>query len=236
MTWKAAHLLAALVAGTATVQAVHLTATTDSLVAHMVTHVLLADAAAAAIVLAVPLRRRRSLAAAIDRHAEGPARLVALGARLARSPLGLLVTWTLALSVLMLPAGHGWAITRTGRVVEPLILLLIGIAFWRVTFDEHAQRPLDQAVLRGGLAWWGRHALAMVGRVAILPAILALWFWPAGSYPGAGATQQELAAGVVLGAEMTIFGIAFVLFFILLAVLDREPAPPTHQAGAVDGV
>lgn len=236
MTWKAAHLLAAMVAVAATAEAAYLIATTDSLAAHMVTHVLLVDVAAAAIVLAVPIHVRRALAAAIDRHAEGSAGLPALGARLSRSPLGLLVTWTLVLSVLMLPAGHQWSITPAGRVFEPLVLLLLGIGFWRVTFDEHSLRPLDQAVLRGGLAWWARHVLAMVGRVAILPAILALWFWPAGAYSGADAAQQELAAGVILGAEMTIFGIAFVLFFILFTVLGQETALPPHRVEAADGL
>jgi cytochrome c oxidase assembly factor CtaG len=236
MTWKAGQSLAALVALAAIGQALYLLVTADTLVTHMLAHVLLVDVAAAGIVLAVPRERRRTLAAAIDRRAAASKRWVSLGARLVRSPVALLGVWTLTLTLLMLPAGHQWSTSGAGRALEPALLLLVGLAFWRVTFDEHAQRPFHEAVLRGGLAWWGRHALAMVGRVAILPAILALWFWPPGSYQGAGAVQQELAAGVVLGAEMIIFGAAFVLFFILLVVLDREPAPSARHGEVADGV
>lgn len=217
---KAGQLLAALVALVAVGQSVYLLVTIDTLVAHMIAHVLLVDVAAAAIVFAVPRERRRILVVEIDRRATAGSWLVSPAARFARSPVALLGAWTVTLTLLMLPSGHQWATSGAGRAVEPALLLLVGLAFWRVTFDEHAQRPFHEAVMRGGLAWWGRHVLAMVGRVAILPAILALWFWPPGAYQGAGAIQQELAAGVVLAAEMTIFGAAFVLFFILLVTLD----------------
>lgn len=161
---------------------------------------------------------------------------MAVASRLLRSPLGLLAVWTATVTVVMLPFGHRWATTDAGRIVEPVLLLLIGLAFWRVTFDEHRTRPVREAIITGGLEWWGRHALAMVGRVAILPAILALWFWPAGAYTGADAVRQELAAGVVLGAEMTIFGIAFVMFLVFVVVLDRERPTTTRRIGAADGI
>lgn len=238
MTLRVLRITATLLALAAALVSVTMLAPTMALDRHMLGHVLVGDVAAAFAVLALPTSVRSTLVAWIDRRAARPDLSSALVNAL-RSPVALLIAWTVTVSVLMLPVGHRWAGTDAGRVLEPVLLFGVGFCLWRATFDGHSPRPFLAALTRGGLQWWGRHVFAMVGRLAILPAIMFLWFAPPGRYAGAGADMQELAAGVVLGAEMSIFGAAFVLFFVLFL---RDESTPTDaglrasQRGLADGV
>ena len=192
-----------------------------SLQQHMLAHVLLVDAVAASLVLLVPIDVRRRFSRRIDDSARRSG-VRAWTARLARSPLALLGLWTIVLTWLMSPAGHARMTTGAAPIVEVFALLGTGIAFWRATFDQHDPKPFAAALIHGGLQWWGRHAFAMVGRIAILPAILILWYAPVGSYAGADAADQIQSASIVLGAEMIIFGAAAMLFLILFVRGDPQ--------------
>ncbi|MEO6867816.1 MAG: hypothetical protein ABI200_07325 [Gaiellales bacterium] len=196
-----------------------------SLPRHMLAHVLLVDVIAAATILTIPRAARSRFSARIDATVDARGMMSPVS-WFVRSPLALLTAWTITLTLLMSPPGHRFATEGIGVVIEPILLLGIGLAFWRATFDQHARRPFTVALLHGGLAWWGRHAFAMIGRVVIVPAILMVWYVPVGSYAGADQRAQIEAASIVLGAEITIFGAAAMLFLILFVIDDSEqPAP-----------
>jgi hypothetical protein len=169
----------------------------------------------------MPIDARRRFSRRVD-HAVRRSGARSVPARIARSPIALLGLWTIVLTWLMSPSGHARMTTGGAPVIEAFVLLWIGVAFWRATFDQHDPKPFASALVHGGLRWWGRHAFAMVGRVAILPAILILWYAPAGSYGGASAADQIEAASIVLGAEMIIFGAAAMLFLILFVRDDSQ--------------
>lgn len=196
-----------------------------SLQQHMLAHVLLVDAVAALLVLVTPADARRRICRRIDEAAlSGRAR--AVPAHLVRSPLALLALWTIILTSLMTPPGHERMTNGAAPVIEAFILLAVGVAFWRATFVQHQPQPVTAALLHGGLRWWGRHAFAMIGRIAILPAIMLMWYAPSGSYAGASSSDQIEAASIVLGAEMLIFSAAAVLFLILFVRDDSHRSVP----------
>jgi hypothetical protein len=190
----------------------------DDLPRHMAGHVVLLDLVGILSVFAVPAAWRRSLVQRIDAAADSGS-IAGLGATALRSPIVLLAVWTAVVSALMTPWGHALATSGYGPIIEPIILVLIGIALWRATFDQHAVRPLPGALVHGGLEWWGRHVFVMVGRIAILPAIFAMWFAPVGAFD-ASADQQMQAASIVLGAELLVFGCAALLFLFLFLRSD----------------
>lgn len=217
------RLLSALVATILAIVAVRLLH--ESVAWHMAGHVLLLDMVGLLVVFAIPAARRHALVVRIDAIADRRG-VLALGANCLRSPIVLLSVWTIVLSALMTPWGHELAMRSAGRIIEPIVLGLIGFALWRATFDQHAVRPLPGALVFGGLQWWGRHVFVMVGRVAILPAIFAMWFSTPGAF-NASAHEQVQAASIVLGAELVVFGCAALLFLLLF--LRSDIGVEAHQ-------
>lgn len=200
----------------------------DLLSAHVGQHLILGDAAAPLLLLGLPpwprrWLRQRLAALSIDRRRRAQLLTWAL------SPVGALVLWTVATYAWYTPALHRLAVEGGPmHVVDHLSFLAFGILIWLAAFDPREPRNLRRGLRDGGLPWWARHAYAMGARVVMLPPALVLWYVP--GYHVAQerpmgytrAADQANAAGIMIGFEMSLFALAFVLAFIFLAVAEGK--------------
>lgn len=206
-----------------------------SLSAHITQHVILGDLAAPLLLIGLPpamglLARRR-----YERAIRG-SDLRARGVRLALSPAGGLLLWAAATYIWVAPPVHRLAI-QDGfvRLFDQLSFLVFGLLVWLAAFDFRSGSPvrdwesLKATLTTCGLPWWARHIYAMISRLAMLPAVVMLWFAGASAYyvssepPPGGMTQREdqvLAASMMLGFEIVLSALAVVLAFIWVSVSE----------------
>ena len=199
------------------------------LTAHLAQHIALADLAAPLLLLGLPLPARQRLSTAIlslGERESGWARALTL----ALSPAGAFVLWAVVTYLWFVPTLHLLA-APTGAVhlLDNLSFLGFGLLIWLGAFDPRPTRSWRDGLRQGGIPWWGRHIYAMVTRLAMLPPAFAVWLsgsstyhdptrpWPFSLSPG---DDQELAASVMIGFEMVLFGVAVVLAFIFVAVSE----------------
>jgi len=206
-----------------------------SLSAHIAQHVILADLAAPLLLiglapqLRMPLRRWYGrLASSKDQRA--PIVVLAL------SPIGAAVLWSIATYFWLVPPIHRLAITDGPvHLLDHASFLAFGLLVWLAAFDfRRGARVTDWETLKAAhrtcdLPWWARHIYAMVTRLAMLPAVAAIWlagssaYFLAGQMPPDGLTRHEdqvRAASLMLGFEMLLFGLAVVLAFIFASVSE----------------
>ena len=161
---------------------------------------------------------------------------LARATRLALSPAGALALWAGATYVWIAPPMHRLAIPD-GFVhfVDHASFLGLGLLVWLAAFDFRRGSSvrdwegLKRACFSCDLPWWARHVYAMVSRVAMLPAVAALWLGTTSSYylsseePPGGLSQREdqvRAASMLLGFEILLSGLAVVLAFIWVSVSE----------------
>lgn len=204
------------------------------LTAHVSQHIMLGDFAAPLLLLGLPAPARAWLRL----------RLLTLGAAdagprtaLAQlvTPAGALALWTLATYVWFLPPLHRAAVPAGPvHLLDHLSFLGFGLLIWLIPFDPRpALTPLE-GLRRGGLPWWGRHIYAMTTRLVMLLPPAAVWLASGTAYHAAGTTlpfgytyagDQSRAAQLIVGFEMLLFALAFILGFIFLIVAEgRERA------------
>lgn len=200
----------------------------DLVSAHVGQHLILGDAAAPLLLLGLPPRPRRWLRARFARlsaRRDRPARALAW----ALSPIGALVLWTLATYAWYAPPLHRLAVPAGPvHVLDHLSFLMFGMLIWLAAFDPREPKRLRPGIRDGGLPWWARHAYAMGARVVMLPPALVLWYVP--GYHVAQerpmgytrAADQANAAGIMIGFEMSLFALAFVLAFIFMAIAEGK--------------
>lgn len=206
-----------------------------SLVAHFAQHLLLGDVAPLLLMLGLPPRVRGALARGLGGLPEARGR----GARLLAtlfSPVGALILWVLATYIWFVPAVHRAAVgDGVPHVIEHVSFLAFGLLLALAVFDPRPASGLRQALRRGGLPWWGRHAYSMGSRLFMVPPALAVLFASSFSVAASPAgdasadTDRANAASLLLGFEMTLFALSFVLAFLFLAVSEgkrREPSVP----------
>ncbi len=197
--------------------------------AHVTQHIVLGDVAAPLLLLGLPAAARgwlRTRLLALGRAERGPRAVLAR----ALSPVGALVIWALATYAWFVPPLHRLAVpTGPVHVLDHLSFLGFGLLVWLIPFDPRPQTSLREGLRRGGLPWWGRHIYAMTSRLAMLFPPIAVWLASGASYHPAGvelpfgysyAADQARAAQVIVGFEMLLFGLAFVLAFIFLAIAE----------------
>lgn len=206
------------------------------LMAHVTQHIVLGDFAAPLLLLGLPAparRRLREWLLSLGRSGSSA------GQALARllSPLGALALWALATYVWFVPPLHRTAVPAGPvHLLDHLSFLGFGLLVWLAPFDPRpAVEPLE-GLRRGGLPWWGRHIYAMSSRLAMLFPPAAVWLASGAAYHRAGtvlpfgysyAGDQSRAAQVIVGFEMLLFALAFVLAFVFLSIADgreREAA------------
>lgn len=207
-----------------------------SLSAHITQHVILADLAAPLLLiglvpqLRIPLARWYGRLASSDR----PGASIAV---LALSPIGAAVLWSIATYFWLVPPIHRLAIPDgPAHLLDHASFLAFGLLVWLAAFDfrRGPQVTTDWETLKAAsrtcdLPWWARHIYAMVTRLALLPAMAAVWlmsssaYFLSGQYPPDGLTRHEdqvRAASLMLGFEMLLFGLAVVLAFIFASVSE----------------
>lgn len=206
-----------------------------SLSAHVAQHVILGDLAAPLLLIGLPpavglLGRRR-----YESLCRGSGRRARL-ARLALSPVGGLALWATATYVWIAPPVHRSAIPDGFvHLLDHASFLVFGLLVWVAAFDFRRGSPvrtwegLKQSMWTCDLPWWGRHVYAMVSRVAMLPAVAAIWLASTSAYylssaqPPGGLSQREdqvRAASMMLGFEILLSGLAVVLAFIWVSVSE----------------
>lgn len=206
-----------------------------SLSAHVAQHVILGDLAAPLLLIGLPpaigVVGRRLYAAATGARGR-----VAYVARLALSPVGALALWAAATYAWIAPPLHRFAIPDgPGHFLDHWSFFGFGLLVWLAAFDFRRGSTvrdwegLKRACVSCDLPWWARHAYAMVSRVAMLPAVAALWLATTSSYyltsqaPPGGLSQREdqvRAASMMLGFEILLSGLAVVLAFIWVSVSE----------------
>ncbi len=206
-----------------------------SLLAHVAQHVILSDLAAPLLLIGLAPQVRRPLE-------RGYARLVSSGHPRSTglvwvlSPVGALILWAAMTYFWLIPPVHRLAIPDGAvHFLDHLSFLVFGLLVWLGAFDfRKGRRVRDWEALKAGLvscdlAWWARHVYSMVCRLAMLPAVAAIWlagssaYFLAGQMPPGGRTRQEeqvQAASMMLGFEMLLFCLAVVLAFIFVAVSE----------------
>jgi cytochrome c oxidase assembly factor CtaG len=206
-----------------------------ALSAHIAQHVILSDLAAPLLLLGLAPQLRRPLE-------RGYARLVSSNHPGSRglvwiiSPIGALIVWALMTYFWLIPPVHRLAIPAGGvQFLDHLSFLIFGLLVWLGAFDFRKGRrvsdweSLKTALVTCDLAWWARHIYSMICRLAMLPAVIAIWlasssaYFLPGQYPPGGRTRYEeqvQAASLMLGFEMLLFCLAVVLAFIFVAVAE----------------
>ena len=206
-----------------------------SLSAHIAQHIVLGDVVAPLLLLGLAPQLRGALGRAYDRAASPRTR----GSRLvvlALSPVGAVVIWSLTTYFWLVPPVHRLTILDgTGQLLDHLSFLLVGLLVWLPAFDfRTGARVVDWKTLKASsvtcdLPWWARHVYAMVTRLAMLPAVAAIWlagssaYFIAGQTPPGGRTQREdqvQAASMMLGFEILLSGLAVVLAFVFVSVSE----------------
>ena len=207
-----------------------------SLSAHVAQHIVLGDLAAPLLLIGLPpvvagLARR-----GYRRVTGEPDRRLAPLLRLALSPTGALVLWSVATYVWLSPPIHRLASSDgPGQVLDQLSFLVFGLLVWLAAFDIRRGpsvgdwESLKRSLITCDLPWWARHVYAMASRLAMLPAVALLWLATTSAYytsseaPPGGLTQREdqvRAASLMLGFEILLSGLAVVLAFIWLSVSE----------------
>ena len=206
-----------------------------SLSAHIAQHVILGDLAAPLLLIGLPptigLAGNRVYSAVTGRSGRA-----AHVTRLALSPMGALALWAAATYVWIVPPMHRQAVPGGFvHVLDHWSFLVFGLLVWLAAFDFRSGsrvrdwNGLARASLSCDLPWWARHVYAMVSRVAMLPAVAALWLASTSSYylsseppPGALSQRQDQvrAASMMLGFEILLSGLAVVLAFIWVSVSE----------------
>ena len=195
------------------------------LVAHMAQHLLLGDVAPLLLVLGLPPRARRATVAALARIYAGPRRS-ARALDLALSPVGALVLWVLATYAWFLPPLHRAAVGGGAvHAFEHVSFVFFGLLLALAVFDPRPTTSPRVALRRGGLPWWGRHLYSMGSRVFMLPpaalVVFSSGYAAADRPPGAGRDPEQLnAASLLVGFEMVLFALSFVLAFLVLALSE----------------
>lgn len=198
----------------------------DLVSAHVGQHLILGDVAAPLLMLGLPPRPRRWLRrrfASLRRDCRRHARLLTW----AFSPVGALVIWTLATYAWYTPALHRLAVpSGPVHAADHISFVAFGMLIWLAAFDPREPSTWRDGIRDGGLPWWARHGYAMGARIVLLPPALILWFVPgyhiAQQRPMgySRAADQANAAGIMIGFEMLLFALAFVLAFIFLAIAE----------------
>ena len=211
-----------------------------SLTAHIVQHVALGDIAAPLLLLGLPPAAGGALGACYARATGGGGR----GARVLAavlSPLGAAALWIAATFFWLVPAIHRSAIPDGPvHLLDHLSFLVFGLLLWLAVFDmREGTRVTDwdsfvRSLRTCDLPWWGRHGYAMATRVALIPAIAAIWILPSDAYflpgqtPPGGLTRHEdqvQAASMMLGFEILLFVASLILGFVFAALAEgRERA------------
>lgn len=115
------------------------------------------------------------------------------------------------------------------HLLDHLSFLGFGLLIWLTPFDPRPPLAPLAGLLRGGLPRWGRHIYAMTTRLAMLLPPLVIWLASAGAYHPAGANlplgysldgDKSRAAQLIVGFEMILFALAFVLAFVFLAIAE----------------
>lgn len=199
------------------------------LIAHVAQHILLSDFAPPLLLLGLPSRARRALHRRLLQLGAGRAGLLV-------SPLGALSVWAVVSYVWYVPPVHRAAVPLgLVHAADHVSFVAAGLLVWLTPFDPRPALAPREGLLRGGLPWWGRHIYAMASRLAMLVPSFAVWFATPGTYHPAGVTvpfgysyagDQSRAAQVIVGFEMLLFGLAFVLAFIFLSVAEGHASRP----------
>ena len=206
-----------------------------SLTAHIAQHIVLADIVAPLLLIGLAPQLRKPLHRGYARLSSSPA----MGSRLlvvALSPVGAVVVWASVTYVWLIPFVHRLAIPDgAGQFFDHATFLLIGLLVWLAAFDfREGVRVTDWESLKSSsvtcdLPWWARHVYAMVTRLAVLPAVAALWLMSSSAYflpdqmPPGDQTRREdqvQAASMMLGFEILLSGLAVVLAFIFVSVSE----------------
>lgn len=230
-----AFLLGWLLGVVAVLSALDELADDGSLSAHVAQHIVLGDIVAPLVLIGLAPQLRDPLRRTYARVASSPTR----GSRmvvLAFSPAGAVVLWALITYFWLIPPVHRLAITDgPGQFLDHLSFLLMGLVVWLSAFDfRSGVRVTDWETLKASsvtcdLPWWARHVYAMITRLAMLPAVAAIWLMSSSAYflpgqtPPGGQTRREdqvQAASMMLGFEILLSGLAVVLAFIFVSVSE----------------
>lgn len=203
--------------------------------AHIAQHIVLGDIVAPLLLIGLAPELRDPLRRWYARLASSPTR----GARMivvALSPAGAVVLWASITYLWLIPPIHRLAIPDgAGQFLDHTSFLLIGLIVWLAAFDfRGGARVTDWETLKSSavtcdLPWWARHVYAMVTRLAMLPAVAAIWLMSSSAYflpgqmPPGGQTRREdqvQAASMMLGFEILLSGLAVVLAFIFVSVSE----------------
>lgn len=206
-----------------------------SLTAHVAQHVMLSDLSAPLLLIGLPPAVQGRLHAWYRRLVPAAGRASRL-ALIALSPAGGAALWALATYLWLVPPLHRLAIPDgTVHLLDHASFLAFGLLVWLAAFDFRRGRAvtdwetLKSAAVTCDLPWWARHIYAMATRLAMLPAVVALWlasssaYYLAGQFPPGGLTRHEdqvQAASLMLGFEIVLSGIAIVLAFIWVSVSE----------------
>lgn len=217
-----------------------------SLSAHIVQHVMLGDLAAPLLLIGLPPVLKSVWGRRYADATRGTGRRARI-LTIVLSPAGGLIIWALVTYVWIAPPVHRLAIPDGfAHFADHASFFVFGLLVWLAAFDfrrgvpVHTWEALKGAMATRDLPWWGRHAYAMVSRVAMLPAVIVLWLAPTAAYylsPGptpGGATQGEdqvRAASLMLGFEMLLSGLAVVLAFIWVSVSDGRARARQERLG-----
>lgn len=199
------------------------------LIAHLGQHIVLGDLAAPMIMLGLPVAVSARLGAALVTLDRSPSVVARVAARLL-SPVGAFALWTVVTYVWFVPAVHVRA-AEPGvvHVADHASFLFFGLVIWLGAFDPRPTRSLGEGLRHGGLPWWARHVYAMVTRLSMLPPAFAVWLAAPTAYYAtreplpfglSPAGDQERAASLMIGFEMLLFGLAFVLAFLFAVVSE----------------
>lgn len=221
-----------------------------SLSAHVTQHMILGDLAAPLLLIGLPpavSRIGRRLYERATRATDRRARVI----RLALSPAGAIVLWAVATYVWVAPPVHRYAIQDgVVRLVDQLSFLVFGLVVWLAAFEFRNSPPvrdwesLKATFTSAGLPWWARHIYAMVSRLAMLPAVVVLWFAGTSGYylsaepPPGGMSQHDdqlLAASIMLGFEILLSALSVVLAFVWVSISDGRARQESADRGARAG-
>lgn len=205
----------------------------ESMIAHVTQHVILADFAAPLLLLGLTPAMQRPLARGLARVQRSRGRLGQLAA-FALSPVGGFTIWTVGTYVWLVPPLHRAAVPDGPlHALDHTTFLVLGLFVWIGAFDPRPATEWRRALRCGGLPWWARHVYAMVTRLTMLPAAFLIWLAPVTAYhrgadpPGPYSVEGDLerAASVMIGFEMLLGGLAVVLAFVFVSVHEgRERA------------
>ena len=137
--------------------------------------------------------------------------------------------WALASYAWYAPPLHRLAVEGGFvHVADHLSFVAFGLLIWLAAFDPREPTTWRQGLRDGGLPWWASYAYAMGARAAMLPPALAVWFgsgYHVAEQRPMGYTRQAdqaNAGALMIGFEMLLFALAFVLAFIFMAIAEGK--------------